>query len=181
MSNLKILKSSRSINTPLGDVLATASEEGICEIKYTSEPGTRIKDSVNPDSGVKNDKPAYHLHLLEQELKSYFEGKLTEFTVSLDLSGTEFQLKVWKKLREIPYGETLTYAELAELLDSPNAVRAVGGANSKNPVMIVVPCHRVNGSKGKLTGYSGGLYAKKFLLDLESGKRSPVQTVLLFP
>ncbi|MEU3369176.1 methylated-DNA--[protein]-cysteine S-methyltransferase [Streptomyces sp. NPDC006660] len=103
------------------------------------------------------------------QLQAYFAGELTEFTMELKLSGTPFQRRVWRGLQQIPYGETRTYGELAEALGSPGASRAVGLANGKNPVGIIVPCHRVIGANGSLTGYGGGLERKQRLLAFERG------------
>ncbi|MET9620678.1 MULTISPECIES: methylated-DNA--[protein]-cysteine S-methyltransferase [unclassified Streptomyces] len=108
-----------------------------------------------------------------RQLDAYFAGELTEFDLPLRLDGTEFQLRVWEQLRRIPYGETRTYGELAEALGSPGASRAVGLANGKNPVTIIVPCHRVIGAGGSLTGYGGGLSRKQRLLAFESGAAEP--------
>ncbi len=105
----------------------------------------------------------------ERQLREYFAGSRTEFDLPLAMPGTAFQLRVWAALREIPYGETISYGELARRLDNPNASRAVGLANGRNPVSIIVPCHRVVGSTGRLTGYGGGLDRKAHLLDLERG------------
>ncbi|GHJ94551.1 methylated-DNA--protein-cysteine methyltransferase [Streptomyces sp. NE5-10] len=104
-----------------------------------------------------------------RQLDAYFAGELTDFDLPLHLEGTPFQLRVWEQLRLIPYGETRTYGELAEALGSPGASRAVGLANGKNPVGVIVPCHRVIGSGGGLTGYGGGLDRKQRLLALEAG------------
>lgn len=101
------------------------------------------------------------------QLEEYFSGKRMNFTVPISLSGTEFQKKVWSALLEIPYGKTCSYQDIAVKISNPKAVRAVGGANNKNPIMIIVPCHRVIGKNGKLTGYYGGLDKKDFLLKLE--------------
>jgi methylated-DNA-[protein]-cysteine S-methyltransferase len=101
------------------------------------------------------------------ELRAYFAGKLRIFHVPLDIQGTDFQKSVWTQLGKIPYGETRSYAQIAEVIGRPKAVRAVGAANGSNPVAIIVPCHRVIGSSGKLTGYGGGLPLKKRLLELE--------------
>ncbi|MEV7082680.1 methylated-DNA--[protein]-cysteine S-methyltransferase [Streptomyces sp. NPDC093516] len=105
----------------------------------------------------------------QEQLKAYFAGELREFTVPLRLTGTPFQLRVWEALRRIPYGETLTYGRLAGALGSPTASRAVGLANGRNPIGIIVPCHRVIGANGGLTGYGGGLERKQRLLDFERG------------
>ncbi|MFD8012960.1 methylated-DNA--[protein]-cysteine S-methyltransferase [Streptomyces sp. NPDC058955] len=104
-----------------------------------------------------------------RQLDAYFAGELTDFDLPLHLEGTPFQLRVWEQLRLIPYGETRTYGELAEALGNPGASRAVGLANGKNPVSVIVPCHRVIGSGGSLTGYGGGLDRKQRLLAFESG------------
>jgi methylated-DNA-[protein]-cysteine S-methyltransferase len=103
------------------------------------------------------------------QLRAYFSGELKEFTLELRLAGTTFQRSVWEQLRKIPYGEIRSYGELAEALGNPGASRAVGLANGKNPIGIIVPCHRVVGANGSLTGYGGGLDRKKRLLDFESG------------
>ncbi|MDV9188537.1 methylated-DNA--[protein]-cysteine S-methyltransferase [Streptomyces sp. SR27] len=108
-----------------------------------------------------------------RQLDAYFAGELTEFDLPLHLIGTEFQLRVWAELCRIPYGETRTYGELAEELGNPGASRAVGLANGKNPVGIIVPCHRVVGAGGGLTGYGGGLDRKQRLLAFESGTAEP--------
>ncbi|QNS03303.1 methylated-DNA--[protein]-cysteine S-methyltransferase [Streptomyces xanthii] len=104
-----------------------------------------------------------------EQLEAYFQGELKEFDLPLDLHGTPFQRSVWERLRQIPYGETRTYGELAEALGNPGASRAVGLANGKNPVGVIVPCHRVVGADGSLTGYGGGLTRKRRLLDFERG------------
>ncbi|MEU0404285.1 methylated-DNA--[protein]-cysteine S-methyltransferase [Streptomyces sp. NPDC006197] len=108
-----------------------------------------------------------------RQLDAYFAGELTEFDLPLNLIGTPFQLRVWEQLLRIPYGETRTYGELAEELGSPGASRAVGLANGKNPVSIIVPCHRVIGTGGGLTGYGGGLDRKQRLLAFEAGTTTP--------
>lgn len=110
---------------------------------------------------------------LASELGGYFAGTRTAFSIPLAPSGTPFQKRVWAQLRTIPYGSTLTYAEQAVALGDPKAVRASASANGKNPIAILIPCHRVIGSDGSLTGYAGGLGRKKFLLELERGRRSP--------
>ena len=109
------------------------------------------------------------LSLAARELDVYFSGRLKKFSVPLDLTGTDFQLKAWNALAKIPYGRTFSYSDQAKLLGSESAVRAVGSANGKNPICIIIPCHRVIAKDGSLGGYSGGLEIKKFLLELESG------------
>jgi methylated-DNA-[protein]-cysteine S-methyltransferase len=104
-----------------------------------------------------------------EQLNEYFAGNLEEFEIPLAMAGTDFQRRVWAELRKIPYGETTTYGELAERLGRPTAARAVGMANGRNPISIIVPCHRVIGSTGSLTGYGGGLPRKRYLLSFEQG------------
>ena len=116
--------------------------------------------------GERNDHNRW-MNQAAEELRAYFAGNLRHFSVPLDMEGTEFQLHVWRQLTKIPYGETRSYAQVAEAVGRPKAVRAVGAANGSNPVAIIVPCHRVIGSNGKLTGYGGGLPMKKRLLELE--------------
>ena len=108
------------------------------------------------------------LDYAKQQLQSYFEGNLQSFNLRLDPEGTNFQKKVWALLYKIPYGKTWTYADMANKLGDPKVIRAAASANGKNPVAIVIPCHRVIGTNGSLTGYAGGLENKRFLLDLEN-------------
>jgi methylated-DNA-[protein]-cysteine S-methyltransferase len=114
----------------------------------------------------------------KRQLNAYFAGQLTEFDLPLAPDGTEFQQKVWQELRRIPYGTTLSYGELARRIGNPNASRAVGLANGRNPISIIVPCHRVIGASGKLIGYGGGLSRKEILLTLEAGGKTPEQISL---
>jgi methylated-DNA-[protein]-cysteine S-methyltransferase len=133
-----------------------------------------LANSTRPSSQPRSDPPEGQNNprnplLIEaiSQLRAYFAGELREFQLPLDMRGTDFQLRVWRQLRTIPYGETRSYSEIASAIQAPNAVRAVGAANGANPISIVVPCHRVIGSGGKLVGYGGGLPLKKRLLDLE--------------
>lgn len=109
---------------------------------------------------------------VEEQLRSYFNGELKEFDVRLAPEGTPFQLKVWEALRGVPYGQLVTYKGLAEAIGAPKAARAVGGANGKNPIPIITPCHRCIGSDGKLTGFGGGLETKRRLIELERAHTS---------
>jgi methylated-DNA-[protein]-cysteine S-methyltransferase len=109
---------------------------------------------------------------VRQQLTDYFAGRLTEFDLPLAPRGTDFQQKVWQALQTIPYGETISYGELAQQIGQPNASRAVGLANGSNPISIIVPCHRVIGASGKLTGYGGGIERKQWLLNHEQGQKS---------
>jgi len=128
------------------------------------------KRSAQPGADWKLDKKPFAEVI--RQLQAYFRGELKEFDLPLAMEGTEFQLRVWNALRAIPYGETVSYARLAERIGNPKAVRAVGLANGKNPIPIIVPCHRVIGSDGSLTGFGGGLSTKKLLLELENKQLS---------
>jgi len=134
-----------------------ASDWGIRAINF---------DGGGPADGRRNDDHPL-LFAAARQLQAYFAGELTQFQLPLDMQGTEFQKRVWNALQTIPYGETRSYRQIAELLEQPSAVRAVGAANGSNPIPIVVPCHRVIGANGKLVGYGGGLPLKRRLLDLE--------------
>jgi methylated-DNA-[protein]-cysteine S-methyltransferase len=139
-----------------------ATETGLCAIEFIDE------SEASAGSGVRDDAHPLLVEAIRQ-LRAYFNGTLRVFQLPLEMAGTDFQLRVWNLLREIPYGETRSYRDLAVGVGRPQAVRAVGAANGANPLAIVVPCHRVIGSDGKLTGYGGGLALKKKLLELESG------------
>ncbi|MCI4400169.1 MAG: methylated-DNA--[protein]-cysteine S-methyltransferase [Campylobacteraceae bacterium] len=144
-----------TISTPLGTMLAKADKNGICLLDFAKSNETFISD--NP-----------LLLTLATELDEYFEGKRREFTVPLAPVGTPFQLGVWGVLQRIPYGETVSYAKEAAMLGRPSAVRAVANANGKNPIAIIIPCHRIIASVGGIGGYSGGVWRKEFLLSLEA-------------
>ena len=125
-------------------------------------------DRHGQDEGREPERDDDGLPAAREQLAAYFAGELTVFDLPLDLRGTDFQRRVWAALREIPYGRTRTYGELATALGAPSASRAVGLANGRNPISIVVPCHRVVGASGSLTGYAGGVDRKRALLDLEA-------------
>jgi methylated-DNA-[protein]-cysteine S-methyltransferase len=116
---------------------------------------------------VRDDKPFQEV---VRQLRAYFRGELKQFDLRLEMRGTEFQKSVWEELRKIPYGETRSYGQVAEIIGNPKAMRAVGAANGQNPIAIIVPCHRVIGSSGSLTGFGGGMDCKKRLLELEKGQ-----------
>jgi methylated-DNA-[protein]-cysteine S-methyltransferase len=126
-------------------------------------------DLDSPEPGWVRDDDHPLIRATRRQLEEYFAGKLHQFNLPLDLQGTPFQKRVWAALSAIPYGETRTYSQLARQIGAAGAARAVGSANHANPVAIVVPCHRVIGADGALTGYGGGLDRKRFLLDLEGG------------
>lgn len=148
------------INSPVGVLNLVASDKGLAAILWEEDKRVRL----NP---VAKDENHAVLIKVEKQLNNYFAGNLKKFSLKLDFIGTEFQKKVWKALLSIPFGETRTYGEIATQIGSPKAVRAVGAASGKNPISIIVPCHRVIGSNGKLTGFAGGLETKAYLLGIE--------------
>ena len=148
------------LNSPLGPLTAVSSDGGLSGLYMTGQrhlpPDDRLgarDDSVLPE--------------LQEQLTAYWAGELTDFDVPLTSTGTPFQQQVWAALRQVPYGATCSYAALAAAIGRPTAVRAVGAANGRNPVCLVVPCHRVVGADGTLTGYAGGVERKRFLLQHE--------------
>jgi methylated-DNA-[protein]-cysteine S-methyltransferase len=149
------------IESPVGPLLLAADDTGLRSIEFVN--GRR--NPAHPDPGWREDPERLQDPI--RQLNAYFAGDLEAFDLPLAPAGTAFQLAVWRSLREIPYGETISYGELARRLGNPNASRAVGLANGSNPIPIVIPCHRVIGSNGKLTGYGGGLPIKEKLLALE--------------
>src|SRR5260370_30721934 len=155
------LVSYTTIESPVGPLLVGGDELGLRRVSF--ENG---KQSTPPRAERKLDKEPF-AEVISQ-LQAYFRGELKEFDLPLAMEGTEFQLRVWNALRAIPYGETVSYAQLAERIGKPKAVRAVGSANGSNPIPIIVPCHRVIGSDGSLTGFGGGLSTKRILLELEN-------------
>ena len=154
------------IESPVGILMLAGNSEGLADIRFMEgrRPATPPEESWIQDDKAFREAAA--------QLRAYFDGKLREFNLPLAPRGTQFQLQVWNALREIPYGKTISYAELARRIAKPKAVRAVGAANGRNPIAIVVPCHRVIGSDGSLTGYGGGMRNKELLLALE-GSRTP--------
>jgi len=153
-------------HSPLGLYVIVSSQKGI--VCLVTEPEVNARLRRWESAGIRLQEGGRHNEALARELDEYFNGRLCQFTVPLDLRGTPFQCQVWEELRRIPYGETHTYGQVARALGRPSAARAVGQANRRNPVAILVPCHRVIGSNGKLTGYAGGLNRKEALLDLEA-------------
>jgi methylated-DNA-[protein]-cysteine S-methyltransferase len=151
------------LDSPVGKLKLVASETGLVAVLWENDDPRRV-----PLDNLVEDKN--HLILLEAErqLNEYFAGERRSFSIPLDMRGTPFQKDVWRALLAIPFGETLNYGQIAKQLGKSGASRAVGAANGRNPISIVVPCHRVIGSTGKLTGFAGGLDAKSRLLNLET-------------
>ena len=149
------------IDSPLGPLLLVARDGALAGLYMNVEPGTA------GEPGTASDADAAVLAEAARQLAEYFDGRRQDFDLPLDLAGTAFQRRVWQALRGIGYGETTSYGEIAAEIGQPTAARAVGLANGRNPVSIVVPCHRVVGADGSLTGYGGGLGNKRLLLELE--------------
>jgi methylated-DNA-[protein]-cysteine S-methyltransferase len=150
-----------NFKSPVGPLLLAADDHGLCLISF-SAGGRAVKAEPN----WKRDESRFKETI--RQLQAYFRGELKDFNLPLALEGTPFQRGVWKNLLAIPYGKTISYGQLADRIGQPKAVRAVGLANGQNPIPIIIPCHRVIGSNGKLTGYGGGLPVKEKLLALES-------------
>jgi methylated-DNA-[protein]-cysteine S-methyltransferase len=153
------------IESPVGKLLLAADDQGLRLVSFESS-----KQATPAQPGWREDKTPF-AEVIGQ-LQAYFGGELREFDLPLAPDGTAFQLRVWNNLRTIPYGETISYAQLAQKIGNPKAVRAVGLANGSNPIPIIIPCHRVIGSNGNLTGFGGGLPNKRKLLALESRQMS---------
>jgi methylated-DNA-[protein]-cysteine S-methyltransferase len=153
-----------TMDSPVGALTLVASDSGLVAILWENDEPDRVRLGAIVD----RDHPV----LIEaaRQLRAYFDGRLTAFTLPLDFRGTDFQKSVWAALLTIPFGETRSYGEIARQIGRPTASRAVGAANGRNPISIIAPCHRVIGSMGGLTGFAGGLEAKKLLLDLESAQ-----------
>jgi methylated-DNA-[protein]-cysteine S-methyltransferase len=157
----------KTVLLPVGELKLVASEAGLAAVLWPGDDPKRVRlPALAPSTA--------HPVLLdtERQLRDYFIGRRRTFTVPLDMAGTPFQQAVWQALLTIPYGETRSYSELAKQVGRPAASRAVGAANGRNPVSIIVPCHRAIGADGSLTGFAGGLDVKRYLLDLE-GARLP--------
>lgn len=155
----------RSMDSPVG-LLTLAGRDGkLMHLRMVDQTYEPSRDGWEPDDSAFADAV--------DQLSAYFAGERTEFDLELDMVGTQFQRRVWDALRTIPYGETCTYGEIARQIGSPSASRAVGLANGHNPIGIIVPCHRVIGANGSLTGYGGGLDRKRALLELEKSRSTP--------
>jgi O-6-methylguanine DNA methyltransferase len=156
------------VETPIGAFGAVFTQDGLGRLTYPTEPWSECETWARKwEPGSRETRDGARLRLLEEELTAYFERALTRFSTPVDLRGTPFQVTVWTALQAVSYGEVRTYGQLASSVGRPDASRAVGAANGANPVPIVVPCHRIIGSNGRLVGYGGGLDMKRRLLELE--------------
>jgi len=161
----------KKTESPIGTLNIAATKDGICWVDFAdkSTADKRLESFAKKLGASITQNNNLHINELEIQLKEYFERKRKEFTVKLIiLNGTSFQKEVWAALQAIPYGATCSYKEQSTAIGMPKAVRAVANANGMNPISIVIPCHRVIGSDGTLTGFGGGLWRKKFLLELEA-------------
>ncbi len=156
---------SHTISSPVGKLQLVAGVHSLRAVLWEGEDGSRIKLGACVEDA---DHPV--LRETEKQLNEYFAGTRKVFDLPLDLAGTDLQKRVWMQLLQIPYGATQTYSQLAAQIGAPAAVRAVGAANGRNPVSIIIPCHRLVGSNGGLTGFAGGLDNKRWLLELEAGR-----------
>ncbi|WP_210302603.1 methylated-DNA--[protein]-cysteine S-methyltransferase [Phyllobacterium sp. 628] len=164
----KILRC-RNIQTPLGPMIGMANDDGLSLLEFADRPALPVETrELEQRYGytILSGEHAY-LDQIDAEIAAYFAGQLTCFETPLFLPGTPFQNTIWSMLLKLPYGKTRTYGDMARALGKPNSSRAVGGANGQNRIAIVVPCHRIIGADGSLTGYGGGQPRKRFLLDLE--------------
>ena len=161
------------MESPVGGLRLVGDERALRQVwflegKPSCGKGTEHRHRKAPEKGWVRDERPFSEAM--RQLRAYFAGKLREFDLPLEMEGTEFQLSVWRELRRIPYGATASYLEIARRIGNAKAVRAVGLANGQNPIPIIVPCHRVIGSDGSLTGFGGGMENKKKLLGLERGQ-----------
>lgn len=168
--NMRIIHIS-PFETPIGTMIACAVEEGICLLEFADRKMLKTELQIiakHFNARIMKGKNMF-FDMLDLQLREYFSGSRKEFSVPTIAPGTDFQEKVWKELIKIPYGQTRSYKQQALALNNPGAIRAVAHANGMNRISIIIPCHRVVGDDGELTGYGGGLWRKKYLLELESG------------
>lgn len=163
------MKYTMSITSPLGDISISGNDAAIEQVAFASD--NSLQALMPSLSHVHTNSEAIPAVLREaaQQLRAYFAGQLTTFDLPLQPQGTEFQGRVWQALLRVGYGTTASYGQIAQYMGDTKAVRAVGAANGANPIAIIIPCHRIVGSKGTLTGYAGGLWRKQWLLQHESG------------
>jgi len=161
------------IESPIGPLALASNGRALTRVHFQTSRSRAERDAARDMAGAiaaaGDDGPDEVLREATRELRAYFAGRLRVFSLEVDPAGTPFQRRVWATLRDIPFGDTRSYAELAREIDQPSAVRAVGAANGRNPIPIVIPCHRVIGSNGSLVGFGGGIAMKRYLLNLERG------------
>ena len=152
--------------SPLGPIEIIGNQDSILSLDFVEE--------IQPEDG----ELTFCVKECLKQIDEYFRGERREFFLNLQPAGTEFQKSVWRQLEEIPYGKTTSYGKIADVIGKPNASRAVGSANGKNPIAVIVPCHRVIGSDGSLTGYGGGLWRKRWLIGFERGEVQPPTDIM---
>jgi len=163
-----------AVDSPLGRLYLARNDQGLIALTLGTEAKKVLFDHLEkrcPNTELMASKSHFIKEI--KQLDEYFKGQRSKFDLELNLSGTPFQLQVWKTLRTIPYGKTIAYGDLAKMLNNPGGMRAVGAANGQNPIPIIIPCHRVIAADGSLGGYTGGLDIKRKLLDLEQQKFTP--------
>ncbi len=168
-------------SSPIGSLIACATDVGICYLGFIGQEKfeTHMEEILKCNNAIMLPGINVHLEQLQKELSAYFIGDMKEFSVKLDMVGTEFRKSVWNQLKGIPYGDIITYRNQAISMNNIKAIRAIASANGENKISIIIPCHRVIGSNGKLTGYAGGLHKKKWLLDFErKNSQQSFQSVL---
>ncbi|MBB3112616.1 O-6-methylguanine DNA methyltransferase [Paenibacillus phyllosphaerae] len=163
------------MDSPIGPLVLAATDDGLCHVDFgrfadQSAPLTAWAKRYRGPAEWSNAPTQLHIAEARRQLGEFFAGERQAFELPLDLWGTDFQKKVWKALTEVPFGQVCSYKDIAEAIGQPKAVRAVGGANNRNPIPVIVPCHRIIGASGALVGYGGGLPIKTYLLQLE-GRR----------
>ena len=168
----------QTLQTPVGDIIVTADDRAIHHVYYSDK--IDLDELQRRVGGSLYDEPHPLLERAVEQLQEYFAAKRQQFDLPLAPAGTPFQQSVWSALQQIQYGATWSYLELAELLNKPTATRAVGSANGQNPISIIIPCHRVIGKNGTLTGYGGGVERKAWLLELERNNSGNAFTQALF-
>ena len=173
-SNDKTIIYIERFSTELGAMFACATDRGLCLLEFTDRRmlESEFKDLRKRLNALIVPGTNKHMTQAQEEVRNYLSGSLRDFTVNTDAPGTEFQQRVWEMLKTIPYGDTCSYLDLAKRLRNPKAVRAVANANGMNRIALVIPCHRVIGSDGSLTGYGGGLPRKRWLLEMEASNKS---------
>ena len=160
------MNSTKQLDSPIGRLRLVATDQGLSHLLFDQQVGEDMDSDGDPAEA--DDHPV--LAAATTQLAEYFAGRRQEFDIPLDLTGTEFQRAAWSALANVPFGETRSYRQQAEAIGRPKAVRAIGAANGQNPVPIVLPCHRIVGSDGSLTGYGGGLPIKEYLLNHEQAQ-----------
>ena len=155
------------IESPIGQLTLIASGKGLCGLYFSCSDSQRYFARMVEEGTLVADDKHKLLSRAQEQLKEYFAGKRKKFDIPLDMQGTVFQINAWRQLQQIPYGKTISYGEQAARMGDAKKARAAGMANGRNPIAIIVPCHRVIGSNGTLTGFGGGLKTKEFLLELE--------------